>query len=88
MRYENLPHATAFILLDHIRNDEELEAYVQARVADAVEQAVARERERCAAICDGLADSADAVDGRARASFYRTAAHAIRTTNPTTGGPN
>lgn len=40
------PNVTAFVLLDHIRDDEELEAYVQARAAYEITLAVARERER------------------------------------------
>jgi hypothetical protein len=75
-----LVRVTAFVLLDHIRNDEELESYVQARVADAVEQAVARERERCAALVEGRA-------GPMRTGAYEAliaAADAIRTTKATT----
>lgn len=45
-----LVRVTAFVLLDHIRNDEELEAYVQARVADTIER-LTRERDEAQQVC-------------------------------------
>jgi hypothetical protein len=49
------------------------------------DEAVARERERCAAICDGVARQ---YGNSGAGHSAERAANAIRTAHPTTGGPN